>query len=372
MANLDSVQVFSGGNGLLSSSTKVSDTIELPNRRPERASQSIQPYSSARSPSCLESSTNNRANARCWKFRKIFAMFAPKRNRIPDKRDEKLVPINLERQPEGYPQTATYINSTDDTVLARRFGDLRARMLLYMEVELTDLESQLAKQDKEDNKKEAWKLAHSVHHDNGKGNEEKKSLIEAIKVKLKDYDELLLRDSEIRKLGRPSQRAHRNFMDWIFTQNSIGEEDQQFIFHEHDFVSLQHYEDSWLDDAMHRFMGYCKRGLLRCIFVTPADKSKTSNPKVHYYSSERLNAVIKIIIALAAATLLLIPVFLFLSVNLTPKTMAGLTLAFAFVFATSISVTTNARRQEVFAATAAYCAVLVVFIGNIQQRQWQH
>lgn len=34
------------------------------------------------------------------------------------------------------------------------------------------------------------------------------------------------------------------------------------------------------------------------------------------------------------------------------------------VFAGSCSSLTSARRQEVFAATAAYCAVLVVFLGN--------
>jgi len=50
--------------------------------------------------------------------------------------------------------------------------------------------------------------------------------------------------------------------------------------------------------------------------------------------------------------------------------MALVTLIFALAFATVVSLFTSARRQEVFAATAAYCAVLVVFIGNLQQKQW--
>jgi hypothetical protein len=49
--------------------------------------------------------------------------------------------------------------------------------------------------------------------------------------------------------------------------------------------------------------------------------------------------------------------------------MASITLVFALIFATAVTLCTNARRQDVFAATAAYCAVLVVFIGNIQQSQ---
>jgi hypothetical protein len=39
----------------------------------------------------------------------------------------------------------------------------------------------------------------------------------------------------------------------------------------------------------------------------------------------------------------------------------------ALLFSAAVSVLTNAKRQGVFAATAAYCAVLVVFIGIVQQ-----
>jgi MFS superfamily sulfate permease-like transporter len=55
---------------------------------------------------------------------------------------------------------------------------------------------------------------------------------------------------------------------------------------------------------------------------------------------------------------------------MSTKMMALVTLIFAFAFATAVSLFTGARRQEVFASTAAYCAVLVVFIGNLQQKQW--
>jgi MFS superfamily sulfate permease-like transporter len=105
------------------------------------------------------------------------------------------------------------------------------------------------------------------------------------------------------------------------------------------------------------------------LFVTPEDQEKTSDPYIHYYSEERLGTLIKVIIAVVSTALLLIPIYLFLSCNISLKWMASIVLFFSLVFATAVSVFTSARRQEVFAATAAYCAVLVVFIGNIQQRQ---
>ena len=99
------------------------------------------------------------------------------------------VPIAVEDHPEGYPRVAAYINSDDDSVLFRRFGNLHARSLLYKEVELTELEAELAKLDKKDEASEEneWRIGHSIHHDNGKKNEERKALMEKIDQKLEVY-----------------------------------------------------------------------------------------------------------------------------------------------------------------------------------------
>lgn len=42
----------------------------------------------------------------------------------------------------------------------------------------------------------------------------------------------------------------------------------------------------------------------------------------------------------------------------------GLIAMFTVLFAASVGVLTNARRVEIFAATAAYAAVLVVFVSS--------
>jgi tetraacyldisaccharide-1-P 4'-kinase len=42
----------------------------------------------------------------------------------------------------------------------------------------------------------------------------------------------------------------------------------------------------------------------------------------------------------------------------------ALLVGFSLVFSASMGLLTKAKRAELFAATAAYCAVLVVFIGN--------
>jgi cell division protein FtsW (lipid II flippase) len=42
----------------------------------------------------------------------------------------------------------------------------------------------------------------------------------------------------------------------------------------------------------------------------------------------------------------------------------GVLIVFTLLFSAAMSLLTKARRHELFAAAAAYCAVLVVFISN--------
>ena len=42
----------------------------------------------------------------------------------------------------------------------------------------------------------------------------------------------------------------------------------------------------------------------------------------------------------------------------------GVLIVFTLLFSTLMSLLTKAARHEMFAASAAYCAILVVFIGN--------
>lgn len=78
------------------------------------------------------------------------------------------------------------------------------------------------------------------------------------------------------------------------------------------------------------------------------------------------------ILTILASALLLVPVFVLFKLQpinqaeLETKSNYQILTIFLFTlfFAASCSIFTNARRQEVLTATAAYSAVLVVFLGN--------
>jgi len=52
-------------------------------------------------------------------------------------------------------------------------------------------------------------------------------------------------------------------MDYMYAQHPLSDSDQRFVYHQHDFVSLEQHEDNWLDELIHRFMGHCRKGILR-------------------------------------------------------------------------------------------------------------
>jgi hypothetical protein len=70
-------------------------------------------------------------------------------------------------------------------------------------------------------------------------------------------DDLLLCQAKIRQLARPSLRQHRNLLDYICTEAPFVDPDradERFVYHEHDFVSLEEYYETWVDSCVHRLM----------------------------------------------------------------------------------------------------------------------
>ena len=89
-------------------------------------------------------------------------------------------------------------------------------------------------------------------------------------------------------------------------------------------------------------------------------------------SAYRLDVLLRIVLTIIAVALLLIPVLILYEIQPTTASevkshsrfQIAVIFSFTVAFSASCSVFTKARRQEVFTATAAYCAVLVVFLGN--------
>jgi len=97
-----------------------------------------------------------------------------------------------------------------------------------------------------------------------------------------------------------------------------------------------------------------------------------SEERLKLTSAERFEVLLRVVLTTIAAVLLLAPVLVLWELQPTEQSQAKRAgkwqlvtiFLFTMVFSLSCSIFTKAKRQELFAATAAYCAVLVVFLGN--------
>jgi len=69
-------------------------------------------------------------------------------------------------------------------------------------------------------------------------------------------------------------------------------------------------------------------------------------------------------VSTVVAAILLLGAIVLLRLLDQEKVQLGVITAFTVLFAASVGVMTNARRAEIFASTAAYAALLVVFVST--------
>lgn len=96
----------------------------------------------------------------------------------------------IDDHPMGYPRFAAYLNSDDNFLIARRYGVLHTRVMLYRQDELYQLEKDLYELDKEDAVNEPLALESRKRDDRREG-QERKQLIAEIDQKLKEYGKQL-------------------------------------------------------------------------------------------------------------------------------------------------------------------------------------
>lgn len=100
--------------------------------------------------------------------------------------------INLfavDDHPHGYPQLAAFVNSDENFLIARKYGYLRSRVLLYRQDELSVLERELVALDADDQENRPMALTSRKHDEQTDKDPvySRKVLIQKIDDKLKEY-----------------------------------------------------------------------------------------------------------------------------------------------------------------------------------------
>lgn len=90
-----------------------------------------------------------------------------------------------------------------------------------------------------------------------------------------------------------------------------------------------------------------------------------------YYTPSRISKLTNGILTVFILILLVLPIYILyhfvhdIGSRRAYMSCIGMLLIFTLAFSSVLSLFTKARRHEILAAAAAYCAVLVVFLGNV-------
>lgn len=97
-----------------------------------------------------------------------------------------------ETYPQGWPQLAAFLNSSDNFAIFRHFGTAHCRLLLHLQAELTEIEKQLDDLDKSDSETGPtskidlrYRLTRNEWYEGW--NPAQKNLLDTFKAKLLEY-----------------------------------------------------------------------------------------------------------------------------------------------------------------------------------------
>jgi hypothetical protein len=177
--------------------------------------------------------------------------------------------------PEGYPQLAAFLNSADNFAILRRFGTTNARVLLHLQTEISFLEHELAELDRSDAKdvSREYRLRSREHEDGW--DEKQLEIMKALEKRLGVYcksildnrwggeeltcrvDDLLLKDTQMRALGKPMRRNCQNVLHWIIGHKPVVKGEDDWILRADDLVPLANvdrFESSIASSFLHVYI----------------------------------------------------------------------------------------------------------------------
>ncbi|KAL1850147.1 hypothetical protein Daus18300_013015 [Diaporthe australafricana] len=271
---------------------------------------------------------------------------------------------------EGYAKVAHLMAKYNEFAILRRFKTLNNQVLLYSQAEIVHLEERLhrlvdrdaAHPDRNFYSKDWWTLSHG--HD--EESREQWHAIRKIRKKLDKYNERILRQAMLAKLEGPN-RVDLEFLKEWFERDSMGAfpilgPDMDAWNHAEDLIALkprspQDPTSSWFTITIfplyHRLVGQKVKD----------PESPELGDGIYNYKESVLSSTADVFTTVVASLLPLLSITVLYVVHSNTMKL-GIIVVFSACFSLALALMTNARRIEIFAATAAFAAVNVVFLTN--------
>ncbi|KAF2441987.1 hypothetical protein P171DRAFT_522900 [Karstenula rhodostoma CBS 690.94] len=259
---------------------------------------------------------------------------------------------------EGYKAFSSWMASEDDFFLFRRFGDLNCRTILWMQDRIKRVEDDLRRLDEWVEKSHPdEKLRNDSFKWDEQHMQQRHAHMEQLSRQLHHYNQFIDSYAKVRARPRADERLIQNVKSWL-ARGAVAPEESSFIDHTSDLTSIHHRTQPPLGRWLESFGRLHRSRLFRAKRGNDADE-KASGTTIS--SNSRFDFITNTSIILGGLVMLLAPLWWLEYVNDSEKKLAVMT-GFICVFVGLMSTATVNRPGEVVAATAAYTAVLMVFM----------
>ncbi|OTA84864.1 hypothetical protein M434DRAFT_36269 [Hypoxylon sp. CO27-5] len=268
-------------------------------------------------------------------------------------------PRKIDSFRRGYPRLSAFVDSDRNFVMFRCFGRLHARILLHRQADLIEMESRLEQIDLEE--KTEYFLACSREDPSV----ERRELFNRAEKKLAEYNRLL--ESYYRNIERqrPDELHIKSVSNWMDGTKPLVETESTFLDDWDDLRSPRNPADH---SGMDVFLGNLAVALdkigIKNLFAPPEEHSRSDDQHILLYQRSQILTASRLLTTFFAVVSLTLPIVVLYSITTTLVRLVVLVL-FTTMFSSILCWMTESRNYEILAATAAYCAVMVVFVGNL-------
>ncbi|KAI0884242.1 uncharacterized protein GGS22DRAFT_194807 [Annulohypoxylon maeteangense] len=291
-----------------------------------------------------------------------------------------------QRQPKGYSKLAGFMVHRNH-VIVKQFRELAVKDLLYLQAELCDLQYDFDHQSRIDvnSQNEKTRLydrewCHLRYAAGGGGKQWQLAL--QIREKLREYYSAIQQYQNVRALPQPSNRRREIVHSYTLSSTLGGDcdflgRDLSNVFPYPSVYSNQHRNDMVFlgdepgnDDFLARFIvGPALKAFHICwrSMKTPVPDLESQGPgaytTLYQYSDTKIRIVVHTLGSIMSTIVPMVSIIVLYSVDSMPLRL-GLVSIFSVIFSAAMSLVTNAKRVEIFAAVAAFASVQVVFIST--------
>ncbi|KAN0089943.1 hypothetical protein V8E51_018522 [Hyaloscypha variabilis] len=259
----------------------------------------------------------------------------------------------------GYPGFCEYSALDDNFLLLRRFGALNARVLLDLQLRIHQYESELYHLDQacrdDPNENDGSTRMDSLTWDVNENNDRKRrgEIVRELQPLLHKYNKHILTLAYVKELQPATGAQVQNVRNWFHNNvNAVSIEEQDYIQHKNDLFSLsRNYKTQVqrLFEAIH-FLHFLRR-----IF------RKKYSDETRFGGDHAVRWFADTVVICLGLIMLYAPMWWLEWVQEGTTQLAIIT-CFVFVFAIALRAISDGKPFEVLAATAAYAAVLMVFM----------